>query len=137
MDSSLIFNPYILLLGSPTHQNFGKGEEGTFPIHIYWNKVILTTDFSCFYFKKVIFRNSWTGMTYISGLESEIVWHTHTHTHTHKHTHTHTHTHTIYIFLQIVGRTLYCLGLNLIPTRFCLLLCYILLVHESYFRFQF
>ena len=93
LGSSLTFSPYIFLLGFLRHQNVGKGEEVASPISKNWNRGVFTIDLSCLDFKKIIFRDSWTGMIDISGYKRGILWHTYTHTYTHTRRRTHEHTH--------------------------------------------
>ena len=129
---------------TPRLQNFGRGEEWAFASQKYWNMSVRTIHLSCFYFKRFILGNNWSEMTDIM----------HTHTHTPHHTtpqpHTwcvvppHTMPHRItHIQFRFFYRLLWSTPFTVhvwiwSPPGFsCLLLCYILLVHQLLFWFKF
>ena len=83
LGSSLTFSLYIFLLGLPRHPNLGGQKRGPSQTQNAETRGVLTIDLSCFYFKRFIARDRWTGMTDILGQERGFLWHTHTHARTH------------------------------------------------------
>ena len=129
LGSSFTFNPNIFLLGVPKTPKFWQGRGGGFLKPKILKQGCIDNRLIFFLFQKTHFQRQLNWNDRYFRIRERIPL-THARTHTHKKTQ-----YTISIFLPIMGRTLGCSCLNLIPTLFGYVCCYVM--HSQYINYIF